>query len=394
MTDTKHMHEVHASKFSGGVDADGHILEPKDLWLDYIDPKFRDRALHIEVGDDGLEQLVIDGKRPYLSSKGAVSTLGAMGAPDLRAIQFDPEKDYDTMAPFGTQDVGERLQLLDAENMDAAVIYTTVGLLWEMEVPDEALTMAHMEAYNRWVTEWCSDSGGRLIASAHVSMSFPEASAKEIERAVNAGAKGCFVAPFTHDRRPFGHPDHDPVFAACQDLGIPFAIHPTCEPFSVKGDRMGKWESVRQLRLLPMVTASDGVRQQFTAMFDFTVFDRFPDLKVLVLESGGSWLPYFMDRMDAVYEHTGIGATVKLQNRPSDYLRERVWISCDPDEKSIPHLVERFGDRFLWASDFPHPDHTPGYILDLDANAGGIADDAQRARFLGGNARDLFDITV
>jgi len=391
-TDTKRMHDVHSSRFSGGVDADGHIIEPKDLWLDYIDPKFRDRALHFEIDDDGLEQLVIDGKRPYLSSKGAVSTLGSMGATDLRAIQFDPARDYDTMAPFGSQDVGERLTLLDAENIDAAVIYTTVGLLWEMEVRDEALTMAHLEAYNRWITEWCGDSGGRLVASAHVSMSFPEASAREIERAVAAGAKGCFVAPFTHDRRPFGHPDHDPVFATCQELGIPFAIHPTFEPFSVKGDRMGKWDSVRKLRLLPMVTASDGVRQQFTAMFDFTVFDRFPDLKVLVLESGGSWLPYFMDRMDAVFEHTGIGASVKLANRPSDYLRERVWVSCDPDEKSIPHLVERFGDRFMWASDFPHPDHTAGYILDLDANAAGIPD-AQRGRFLGANARELFDIS-
>ena len=96
----------------------------------------------------------------------------------------------------------------------------------------------------------------------------------------------------------------------------------------------------------------------------------------------------------AVFEHTGIGATVSLQNPPSEYLREKVWIPCDPDEQSIPHLVDRFGDRFMWASDFPHPDHTSTYILDLDKNAGGITDEASRATFLGGNARELFDITV
>lgn len=394
MTDTKTMHEVHSLSFDGGIDADGHILEPLDLWLDYIDPQYRDRALHIELDDSGLEAMVIDGKRPFMSSRGSVSTLGAMGARNLREIQTDPACTYDVMAPYGTQDVGERLEVLDAENMDAAVIYTTVGLLWETEVTDEALTMAHLRAYNRWVTEWCSDGRGRLIPSAHVSMSFPEASAAEIERAVAEGARGCFVAPFTHDRKPFGHPDHDPIFATCQDLGIPFAIHPTFEPESVKGDRMGAWENVRQMQLLPMVTASDGVRQQFAAMFDFTVFDRFPDLDVLVLESGGSWLPYFMDRMDAVYEHTGIGARVTLKNKPSDYLRERIWVSCDPDEQSIPHLVERFGDRFMWASDFPHPDHTPGYVLDLEHNAGGISDETKRRAFLGDNARALFHIDV
>src|SRR6185312_1052036 len=67
-----------------------------------------------------------------------------------------------------------------------------------------------------------------------------------------------YVAPFTHDGRPLGHPDNDPVFAAAQDLDLPFAIHPTFEPQWTKGARMGTWEHVKQLRLLAAVTASDG----------------------------------------------------------------------------------------------------------------------------------------
>src|SRR2546430_17524104 len=42
------------------VDADGHILEPLDLWDHYIDPKFRDRAPRIVKGDNGKERLVIE----------------------------------------------------------------------------------------------------------------------------------------------------------------------------------------------------------------------------------------------------------------------------------------------------------------------------------------------
>src|SRR3546814_3773419 len=75
-----------------------------------------------------------------------------------------------------------------------------------------------------------------------------------------------------------------------QDLGVPFAIHPTFEPQWTKGNRMGTWEHVKQLRLLASVTASDGVRHQFTTLFDYGVFDRFPRLEVLVLESGGGWI--------------------------------------------------------------------------------------------------------
>jgi uncharacterized protein len=67
-------------------------------------------------------------------------------------------------------------------------------------------------------------------------------------------------------------------------------------------------------------------------------------------------------------------------------------VSCDPDERTIPHLVERYGPRFLWASDFPHADHTPEYVHDLEELAAGFPDEADRRRFLGGNARELFGI--
>jgi predicted TIM-barrel fold metal-dependent hydrolase len=135
------------------------------------------------------------------------------------------------------------------------------------------------------------------------------------------------------------------------------------------------------------------VRHQFTTLFDYGVFDRFPRLKVLVLESGGGWIGYWLDRIDAVYGHTFIGTRVPLERKPSDYFRERVWISCDPDERTIPALADRFGaDRFLWASDFPHADHTPAYLEDLAELAAAFADDADRRRFLGDNARELFAI--
>src|SRR5262249_57766013 len=110
------------------------------------------------------------------------------------------------------------------------------------------------------------------------------AAARELERAVGEGARGAYVAPFTHDGRPLGHPGNDPVFAAAQDLDVPFAIHPTFEPQWTKGARMGTWEHVKQLRLLASVTASDGVRQQFTTLFDYGVFDLFPPFVVVRLQ--------------------------------------------------------------------------------------------------------------
>jgi hypothetical protein len=62
------LHETYRFEFGGGVDADGHILEPLDLWEEYIDPKFRDRALRVVPGDNGLDTMVIDGKPSELCS--------------------------------------------------------------------------------------------------------------------------------------------------------------------------------------------------------------------------------------------------------------------------------------------------------------------------------------
>jgi len=193
------LHETHRLSWDGAVDADGHILEPSDLWERYIEPKYRDRALRIVKDENGLDELEIDGKPSMMARRGMPSTLAAMGRLDLGAMARDPEVTYDNHAAFGSQDPKERLQVLDAEHIDAAVIYTTTGLLWEAELQDAELSQAYTRAYNRWICEWCSDSGGRLVPAAHLSLGDPEAAAAELARAVGEGARGVYVAPFTHN---------------------------------------------------------------------------------------------------------------------------------------------------------------------------------------------------
>jgi uncharacterized protein len=93
-----------------------------------------------------------------------------------------------------------------------------------------------------------------------------------------------------------------------------------------------------------------------------------------------------------VYSHTFIGNRVPLKHKPSDYFRERIWISADPDERMVPALAERYGvERFLWASDFPHADHTSEYIHDLNELVE-LFPENQRRDFIGDNARRLFKL--
>ena len=74
------MHQTGRLSYDGAVDADGHILEPSDLWERYLEPKYRDRALRIAKDDRGLDELEIDGKRSMMARRGMPSTLASMAA--------------------------------------------------------------------------------------------------------------------------------------------------------------------------------------------------------------------------------------------------------------------------------------------------------------------------
>ena len=365
------------------IDADGHILEPPDLWEKYLEPKYRDRAIRIVVGPDGYECLEIDRKLSKLVRHGQLATLGGMGkkvedaarmreralrgeiTPDeLRYQMPGPGDTYLKGAAFGTMDMKERVELLDREGMAKAVLYPTLGILWEAECFDAELSQAYCRAYNRWIADFCRDSGGRLIPIAHLSLGDPAAAAKELERAVKDGCKGAFVAPFTITKTAHGDKAHDPVFAAAQDCAVPLAIHPIFEPtpFGVHH----RFDNYRWAVWYYDLFAAQGVQHAFASFFQCGTFDRFPGMRVVVLESGAGWVGYFFDRGDAIYSGTPLGGTVRLREKPSFYFRERCFISADPDERTIAGLMPLIGeDKFFWASDYPHPDHPGNYLEEL-----------------------------
>ncbi len=138
----------------GTIDADGHVLEPPSLWEDYLEERYKSRAMRIQVAEDGFEYLEINGKPSERTTHGSLGMLGAMGELDARP---SPERRYADTIPFGAGDPGERIELLERENLEKAVLYPTLGLLWECEVTDPEITLAYQRAYNRWIADFCRD---------------------------------------------------------------------------------------------------------------------------------------------------------------------------------------------------------------------------------------------
>jgi predicted TIM-barrel fold metal-dependent hydrolase len=353
----------------GGIDADGHVLEPPDTWARYVDPGDRELAMAIRKDDAGLEYLDLGaGRMSKIIRKGYPAGLGLMDR--VAGIVYEREptgSPYVDMAPLGAMDPRERIVRLDLENIERAILYPTLGVLWVAEVEDERVIQANLRAYNRWIADFCSDSDGRLVPVAQLSLGDVEAAERELRRAAADGVRGVWVPPFTTTRLPLGDSAHDPIFAACAELGLPLGIHPVFEPKWCAPGRFGDYTSAR-FGFFHNVTAGDAVRHAFTSLFQYGVFARFPGLRVVVLESGAGWIGYWLDRMDAIYEtYQGGPVRALLPEKPSHYFKSQCWISADPDERALSGVIPIVGaDRFLWASDFPHPDHAPDYVPELE----------------------------
>lgn len=381
-------YEIVRFPYDGAVDADGHILEPADLWETYLEDRFKPRALRIRADEEGLEYLEIDGQKSQRTHSGAPGMLGAMGDPDAKP---GPDRTYAGNMPYGASDARERVDLLDKENLSKALLYPTIGLLWQIEVEDAELADAYTRAYNRWIVDFCSDTNGRLVPIAHISMLDIELAVRELERAATDGCKGAFVAPFTHSKMPHGHPDHDALWAKAQELGVPMALHPTFDlpsnlPQRFKLDTFGgaaPWYF--------NVLGRQGAQQALLSFFAFGTLEKFPDLRLGILEVGAGWVGSFLDRMDAVYE-TVTGRNVPLKERPSTYFKRNCFVSGDPDEPSAAYIYDYVGsEHFMWASDYPHPDHTGSWVNDLVRLVEPLDADA-RERVLGRNVSEIYGL--
>jgi len=103
------------------------------------------------------------------------------------------------------------------------------------------------------------------------------------------------------------------------------------------------------------------------------------------------WLGPFLDRCDAVFE-TISGRGVAIQSRPSEVFARQCFISGDPDETAAPLLFDHVGAHlFMWATDYPHPDHPPRWAHALSAQVGALSDET-RAAYLGGNVRRIYKL--
>ena len=203
------------------VDADGHILEPLDLWTNYIDPGFSDRAPRLVKRENGQEQLVID-EQKLGDSQRSIGRIGAVGA--RQGVVAADTMEYKDGKPGGF-DPHKRIPDMDADGIDAAFLYPSLGL-FSGAIQDPQLAAAVCRAYNRWLADYCQPYPDRLFGVAMLPMQDVDLAIAEMRFAKKElGFKGGFLRPNPYNNKMINHPDYEPFWAAAEDLDFSVGFH-------------------------------------------------------------------------------------------------------------------------------------------------------------------------
>ena len=363
------------------ISSDCHAGLPPERYRDYIDPKYRevfDVALPIQNAE------VEAAARKFL----------------VADINAEWRKGNET-ALSGAWDHDERLKVLDGDGIAAEVIFPDgvteknlppfgAGLSLPSEGIDAELQWAGARAHNRWMAELCQMAPERRagLAIAPILWDVDEA-VREIQWARENGLRGILIPTMWGKHDAYHHPKYDPIWAACQDLGMVVHLHSAAAPMQDYGEQQG----TMGIYLTEVVWWS---ARPLTFLIWGGVFERFPGLRLAIAESTTVWVPETLALMDQRYSETHYAAKLgdyrsHLSMAPSEYFAQNVRLgaSCMPRrEAEMRHQIGI--DTIMWGSDYPHPEGSwPFTNEQLHETFHGLPE-AELAAMLGGNAAELY----
>jgi len=372
-------------------DADSHMMETPEMLQDFADPEIRDRIEPLyffkAVGGHGrLEDFPV-----YIRNH---------ADPEYRSrdeAELMLRKNWNATGSFLKDD---RSLALDLLGFKSQLVFNTFwnGYMVRLEHGDDVeLAYGIARAHNRAVLDFCSVDK-RLLASCYVPLMNFERAARIAGEAIKAGAKALLIPSAC----PRGHsPSHinlDSVWRQSEEAGIPVVMHvggggKLLNPdyfengLSPVKDFHGGDENFRSIDY--MAIPGPPAQTLATLIID-GVLERFPRLKIGVIEQGATWLPGLMRQLDSALEafNRHEERLRKLSLRPSEYLLRQVRVTPYPTE-DVGWVIEQSSeDVCLFSSDYPHVEGGRNPIKRFEQNLQNVSERAKQ-RFYHDNFVDL-----
>ena len=351
------------------ISVDDHVMEPKELWQEQLPASLRERGprtvrekvkLSFKGGHYGFERNAEDGQwcDVWLFDD-LVTPTGLLHAP--AGVPRDEQRNIPAVYEDfrdGTWDQTARLADMDLNHVDAAINYPNIFPRFAgqgfLERSDKELALTCLRIYNDWmIDDWCAGAGkGRLIPLTLVPLWDPALAAEEVRR---CAAKGSYAIAFSENVAKLGQPSlytgaWDVLWQACQETDTSVSMHigssssmPTTSDDAPLATSMSMYAQNAQGSLCDWVFSGS--------------LERFPDITIAYAESQVGWMPFQLERMDAVWRD-GRGDVDHVKTLPSEQVKGRVY-GCVFDD--LHGLINRDAvgtDHILWETDYPHSDGT------------------------------------
>jgi predicted TIM-barrel fold metal-dependent hydrolase len=348
------------------MDSDLHVIESRTLWEDYIDPKFRDRIVTVP-DTDGQMRARVDGRvlPPYADrperQRAWSHRTGRPGWDRLR--RGTPPKDV--------------LEAMDIEGVDVGILFRTWATqAINIDGLEPAFAAAMSRAWNRWITDFCQESPGRLKPSALVPLQSIDLAVAEARFAVHdLGAVTLVLPSHLVNGRPVYDRYYDPLWAEAQAMDVAVSFHGN---HAVYGEHLAK-------RYLDNLVLSHACGQPVEMMLTLGavvtggVLSRFPGLRMAFLEGNCAWLPWWLWALDERWEAWGDRELFEQRAKPSDLFRRQCFVSVEPEEELCKYVVPELGDENLVLStDWPHDDSRFPHAIDSFLGMAGLSADSKR----------------
>jgi predicted TIM-barrel fold metal-dependent hydrolase len=357
------------------VSADTHAApENFDEYLGYVDPAYREdiatlgeldaAGIRAAFGGHNVDPADFEHPDPVRATANWKAT--CMGV-DTSGIG-DWIDNYRVTQVFAGDAGGRRLKALEEQGIHAEVTYPgpqLVGVLSAAMFARSGIAGMHdprvdrvywpaLRAYNRWLADFCAAAPGRRAGVLQVDLRDLDAAIAEIRWARTVGLFGGIMLPgMTIDSGLRGYSDEyfDPFWSACEEYGMVVNIHTGAAPTDTA--QLYDAKHGGQLGIYEVMVFS---RRPLWFMVLGGVFDRHPDLTVVVSENGLHWYPSLIQDMEFFFNTYG-AAPIRstLRRRPAEYFHDHIFLGGSLMQPSDAEMRHSIGvKQMMWGSDYPH----------------------------------------
>jgi predicted TIM-barrel fold metal-dependent hydrolase len=373
-------------------DADSHVMETPGWLASYADPAFRDRIPAFSLGGTGLpdvvQKMIARGER-------------RAGDPAERPAHEEALLTRKSWDAFGAFHADDRRRALDLLGYQSQLVFSTFAPGQAEFAKDVDVGYAAARALTRGIVEFCAVDP-RLLPVTYVPLAVPERAIEETRFALDAGVRGVTISPIPPATHSITHASLHPIYAMCAERGVPILFHVENDaPRKIaRGFARNGWTGQTDFHgggenftgLLYMAV-SHWVEIALAAMIFDQVLEKFPTLRVGVIELGAVWVPAWLERLEIVRDTFGrTESRIRdLSLRPSEYVRRQVRVTPYPTE-DVGRLIELCcPELFMLSSDYPHVEGGRNPLKRFAASIDGRTD-AERDAFYAGNFADLMGL--